>query len=255
MDYEILYQQYLVLEKALKDKSASMVKLQKTLVKEMDQGDLKSASKDLQTMLNVDAELALVLRQAQETIDGFDARAYLENGFFADQMLRLCAEHQVDVIGSFPNYEIFPFKIRFDVDSQDIYIDRKKVSCSRPESFVQSVKEAREKLMKVSFNAAQFASELANSYDLALLKLEKEHESDVYLQTLYKFLVPMSRFRKDYDQQSFAFDLARLYSAEPVELKDGRRFQFGHSRHSNKAIRILDNTGHEQYLATIRFFL
>ena len=254
MDYEILYQQYLMLEKALKDKSASMVKLQKALAKEMALGDLKSASKNIQTMLNVDAELALVLRQSQETIDGFDARAYLENGFFAEQMLRSCAEHQVDVIGSFPNYEIFPFKIRFDIDSQDIYVDRKRVSCSRPESFVQSVKEAREKLMKVSFNATQFASELASSYDLALLKLGKAPDADVYLQTLYKFLVPMSRFRKDYDQQSFAFDLARLYSAEPVELKDGRKFQFGPSRNNNKAIRILDDAGREQFLATIRFF-
>jgi hypothetical protein len=197
----------------------------------------------------------LALRQSEEAVDGFDTRAYMENGFFAEQMLRLCAEHQVDVIGSFPNYEIFPFKIRFDVESQDIYIDRKKVACARPESFVQSVKDARERLIKVSFNAGQFASELAGSYDLALLKTSNAPDADVYLQTLYKFLVPMSRFRKDYDQQSFAFDLARLYSSEPVELKDGRKYQFGSSRHNNKAIRILDEAGHVQYLATIRFFL
>jgi hypothetical protein len=64
----------------------------------------------------------------------------------------------------------------------------------------------------------------------------------------------MSRFRKDYDQQSFAFDLARLYLADEITLKDGRKFQFGPSRNNKKAIRILDSLGQERYLATIRFF-
>jgi hypothetical protein len=108
--------------------------------------------------------------------------------------------------------------------------------------------------LKASFNAAQFANELANAYDLALVKLDKAPGSDIYLQTLYKFLVPMSRFRKDYDQQSFSFDLARLYSGEALMLKDGRNYQFGPSRNNNKALRILDNQGREQFLATIRFF-
>jgi hypothetical protein len=64
----------------------------------------------------------------------------------------------------------------------------------------------------------------------------------------------MSRFRKDYDMQSYAFDLARLYTADSDEAGDGRRFQFGPSRNNNKAIRIIDAAGNEQFLVTIRFF-
>ena len=64
----------------------------------------------------------------------------------------------------------------------------------------------------------------------------------------------MSRFRKDYDQQSFAFDLSRLYASGIDETKNGRKFQFGPSRLNNKAIRILDQNGQEVFLATIRFF-
>ena len=64
----------------------------------------------------------------------------------------------------------------------------------------------------------------------------------------------MSRFRKDYDQQSFAFDLARLYGSDLEAAKDGRKLQFGPSRNIGRAIRILDKEGNEQYLATIRFF-
>ena len=92
-------------------------------------------------------------------------------------------------------------------------------------------------------------------YDLAVLKLKKGPEADIYLKSLHKFLAPMSRFRKDYDQQSFAFDLARLYADHSVETtKNGRRFQFGPSRDIAKSIRILDENGQEQFLATIRFY-
>ena len=124
----------------------------------------------------------------------------------------------------------------------------------RPASFVNTVKAGQERLTRAPFNAAAFAAELADAYDLAILKTGKNPESDLYLQSLYKFLAPMSRYRKDYDQQSYAFDLARLYANRSLELKDGRRFQFGPSRNSGKSLRILDSEGKEQFLATIRFY-
>jgi len=254
MDYEVVLQEYKVLEKSLKEKTSIVSKVQKALAKEMEKGDLRSFSKDILTIQDTSVNISQILKEMQELIDGFDTKSYFENGSFAQQMLSLCEENQVDVIGDFPNYEMFPYKVRFDVENQDLYMDRKKVSCMRPMNFVQKVKLGREKLVKVSFNASKFASELANAYDLALIKLGKKDYTDIYLQTLYKFLVPMSRFRKDYDQQSFAFDLARLYSEGSLELKDGRKFQFGPSRNNNKAIRILDNEGREQFLATIRFY-
>ncbi len=67
-------------------------------------------------------------------------------------------------------------------------------------------------------------------------------------------MVPMSRSRRDYDMQSFAFDLARLYISKEDTAKDGRRSAFGPSRDGSQAIRILDDYGHEQYLSTIKFF-
>ena len=97
-------------------------------------------------------------------------------------------------------------------------------------------------------------NELADAYDLAVVKLKKRPESDIYLTSIYKLLAPMSRFRKDYDQHSFAFDLARLYMSDVEQTKNGKRFQFGPSRNNGKAIRILDKEGQEQFLATIRFF-
>ena len=64
----------------------------------------------------------------------------------------------------------------------------------------------------------------------------------------------MRRFRREYDVQAYALDLARLYTAKSNEAGDGRRFQFGPSRNNIKAIRIVDASGNEQFLATIRFY-
>lgn len=254
MNYENLYQTLQPDQKSLKDALASLQKLFKSSCREMESGDIKTLVRDLSSMKDAADLLSSSLESLKDTIESFDSRAYFENGEFAEQMLAVCREKGVDVRGEFPVYEMFPYRVKVDAENQDLYLDRKKLQCMRPQSFVDIVQKGQEKLNKASFNALTFVNELADAYDLAVLKLKKNPESDVYLTSLYKFLAPMSRFRKDYDQQNFAFDLARLYTSEIEETKNGRKFQFGPSRNNNKAIRILDKDGQEQYLATIRFY-
>lgn len=254
MNYEELYQSIQPSQKSVKDSLASLQKLFKAVTREEENGDIKSLVRDLESMKEAAAVLAASLEGLQDTVEGFDTRAYFENGDFADQMLESCQEKGVDVRGEFPVYEMFPYRVKLDVENQDLYLDRKKVQCMRPGSFVDTVKAGQEKLNKASFNALTFVNELSDAYDLALMKMGKNPGVDIYLTSLHKYLVPMSRFRKDYDQQSFAFDLARLYTSGVEETKSGRRFQFGPSRNNVKAIRILDKDGKEQYLATICFY-
>lgn len=254
MNYENLYQSLQPGEKSLKDGLASLQKLFKAVLKETESGDLKSLSRDLGAMSEAVCAMSEALEDMKSAADSFDAKDYFESGDFAEQLLDACQEKGVDVRGDFPVYEMFPYRIRLDVENQDLYLDRKKVQCMRPLSFADMVKAGQEKLNKASFNALIFVNELSDAYDLALLKQKKNPESDIYLTSLYKFLAPMSRFRKDYDQQSFAFDLARLYTSDVEETKTGRKFQFGPSRNNNKAIRILDKDGKERFLATIRFY-
>lgn len=254
MDYETLYQTYQKLEKELKDKLTAIQKLQKSISKNMEIGDLKAFQKDIAALEEAASEQKRIFTEMKETVDTFDMRAYLEQGDFAGQMLEICKEQQVDVNGDFPSYEMFPYRVKFDTENQDIQIDRKKMHCMRPQYFVKKIKAGQEKLLKASFNASAFANELAEAYDLAILKQKKEAGKDFLLANLYKFLAPMGRFRKEYDQQSYAFDLARLYSSGIEETKEGRIFQFGPVRKNEKAIRILDKNGKEQFLSTIRFF-
>lgn len=254
MNYEDLYQTLQPHEKSVKDSLTTLQKLYKALCRETESGDLKSLVRDLAVMSEAARAVSASLEEIRTAAEGFDAKAYFESGEFAEQMLAACEEKGVDVLGDAPVYEMFPYRVRVDAENQDLWLDRKKVQCMRPGSFAEMVRSGQEKLNKAPFNALTFVSELSDAYDLAVLKLKKQPESDIYLTSLYKFLAPMSRFRKDYDQQSFAFDLARLLISGIEETRNGRRFQFGPSRNSNKAIRILDKDGQARFLATIRFY-
>jgi len=254
MNYENFYEDLQPIQKSTKDSLASLQKLFKAVGKDVESGDMKNLSRNLESMAQAAAALSSSVDSMKETVNGFDTKSYFESGEFASQMLELCQEKGVDVQGESHIYEMFPYRVRIDAENQDLYLDRKKVQCMRPCSFVDTVKTGQEKLNKASFNALTFVNELSDAYDLARMKMGKNPGADIYLTSLYKFLAPMSRFRKDYDQQNFAFDLARLYTSGVEETKNGRRFQFGPSRNNVKAIRILDKDGKEQYLATICFF-
>ncbi|MHB8125260.1 MAG: hypothetical protein ACYDEJ_06365 [Desulfitobacteriaceae bacterium] len=258
-DYEDLFKQMVVVEKELKDKINSQQKLFKSLSKNMEKGDLKSWTRDLGAMRAYLKEQENLMEGMQTLVDDFGIRTYVENGDFVEQLLACCDRLEVDVKGEFPIYELFPFRVRVDTENLDLYLDRKRVQCLRPLTFVQDVKTSRDKLLKAAFDPRGFVKELAAAYDLMMLKQNQGQVptstvGDIYLKNLYTLLTPMRRFRKDYDLQSFAFDLARLYAEELRSTEDGRQFQFGPSRNINKAIRILDKDGREQYLATIRFF-
>lgn len=254
MNYEELYAELQIIEKELKEKVNASQKLFKAIGVETEKGNLKELAKNIEALQQATTAQTEILERLSTTVESFDVKTYFESGQFAEQMLLLCKEQGVDVQVDTPVYEMFPYRVRIDTENQELYLDRKKLQCVRPLSFVNTVKSSKDRLMKASFNAQVFLNELAEAYDVALLKQGKESGADLYLTGLYKVLAPMSRFRKDYDQQSFAFDLARLYASEVEETKNGRKFQFGPSRNNSKAIRILDAEGKEQFLATIRFF-
>lgn len=254
MNYETLYQNLQPHEKSVKDSLATLQKLFKGICRESESGDLKSLTKDLNAMAESAAAVAASLEEMKSAAGAFDARTYFENGEFAEQMLSACQEKGVDVRGEFPVYEMFPYRVRLDTENQDIYLDRRKIQCIRPKSFAETVQSGQERLNKAPFNALTFVNELSDAYDMAVMKQNRQPGADVYLTSLYKFLAPMSRFRKDYDQQSFAFDLARLYMSDVESTKTGRKFQFGPSRNNSKSIRILKQDGKEEFLATIRFY-
>lgn len=255
MNYEELYNSLQSLEKDLKDKQAAAQKQYKNTVKSTETGDIKSLVKNLEQLLLTFAEQQRIAEQLKQEVEGFDARTYFENGDFAGQLLEFCAEKEIDVKGEYPSYEMFPYKVKIDAENQDVYVDKKRIPCARPAELAKQIKTGQDKLNRAFFNAQSFLNELADAYDLAIIRGKKAPGSDLYLTDLYKLMVPMARSRKEYDLQSFAFDLARLHSSDIKETKSGRRYQFGTSRKSSKMVRILDREGREMFFSTICFYV
>lgn len=254
MDYEELLNEITPLEKKIKESLALAQKQQKTVCKDGENGDIRALRKDIQTLSDTLAATVSAIGQLQTAAEDFNIAEYFVSGEFERQMLDLCARENVNVKGESPVYEMFPYRVKIDIENQDIYVDKKKVQCVRPNGFVSTIKAGKAKLDKASFNPEAFASELADAYDLTLLKSGKKAASDLYLLDLYKTMTPMSRSRKEYDLQSFAYDIARLYSSGVTETKTGRQFQMGPGRNNSKAVRILDINGKESYQSVIRFY-
>ncbi len=259
MDYEILYESLQRLEKDLGDKLLALGRARKNLARNSEKGELKSLFKDLAQINGLISDCGDIAAEYEENARGFDVKEYMESGGFAAQMTAACQSLNVDIKGDYPVYEIFPYRVKIESESQELYVDRKKVVCARPLHFARTIKQNQEKLNRAPFNAAAFLNELADAYDTAVLRKSKggkavTSEGDILLKDLYNYIVPMQRFRREYDAQSYAFDLSRLYGSEVERTKDGRGFQFGSSRQSSKLIRILDREGNERYLGTIRFY-
>ena len=254
MNYEEFYEKIKPVQKELKDCTLLASRLYKKIEKGTESGNITEIKKNISSLLECADSLLKTAKDMEEEVGAFDCAEYFESGRFTKEMLEECGKKEIDVIGESPIFEMFPYRVRIDAENQDVYLDRKKMQTMRPKAVAETIYTSREKLMRANFNEQRFADELAEAYDTTILKLGKRAGADVYLTSIYKTLVPMGRFKRDYDQNSFAFDIARLYSSGLETTKKGRRWQFGPSRKNSTAIRILDENGNEQFLATIQFF-
>lgn len=258
MNYEVFYLEMQRLSTDLGDIIGNQSKAYKSLGKNMESGNLKNVGHEVLKLQNLGCDYQVSLQKMQEHLASFDPKQYLENGDFVQQMIECCQEKGVDITGHFPLYDVFPCKIKIDVENSELYLDGRKTLCLRPSGFVDAISLTREKLIGTTFNPMQFASELSWAYDATLLKQNigksSAPDTDCYLESIYKTLTPMRQFKQNYTMQNFSFDLARLYNSSIDAIKDGRKIQFGPSRNMKQAFRILDNNGNEQFLATIRFY-
>jgi hypothetical protein len=258
MNYEEFYKEYSELAERLKEQIATQQRLLKRINKSAEKGDLRAAARELPAARAIIADCDRSTAALAERIESADMRAYLESGDFARQLTELCMERRIDIKGEDNTYEVFPYRLKIDPQNGELLINKRKAAGLRPRAIVDLLEKERDKLLSAPFNPAKYAAELAAAYDIAVLVGAKGKKPtpgiDVYLTTIYKFLTPMGRFRREYDMQSYALDVARLYTAGFDEAGDGRRFQFGPGRNNNKAIRIVDAAGNERFLVTIRFF-
>ena len=112
MNYEELYADLTPLEKELKDAVNSVVRLNKTVQKDTDGGDISDLRKTLSSMEEAVSLLAQRVAGVKDRVEEFDARSYFASGDFTKQLLSECENRQIDVRGEKGVYEMFPFKVR-----------------------------------------------------------------------------------------------------------------------------------------------
>lgn len=256
MDYEVFLADTQVYIKEIKEKSDAQSKTAKKIDKCVSDGDVTALPKLISSLRETTREREEAINNLEMIYESFNGQEYMMSGDFTEQMIECCRQLGVDVQGSFPVYEMFPCRVTINPESQDVTIDRKKLSCLRPSRLISDIKKELDKLSRVSFNAQLFAKELAAAYDLAVIRASRKKNcapnAPMYALDLYDILTPMRRYKREYTKNNFAYDLARLYAQGEMALDDGRKLRFDTVRDMRKAIRILDRHGAEQFISTIR---
>ena len=260
--YESLYTELSEAEKKLNSAIADAKKHASAIVKSTESGDLKAADKMLAELKKDIENFTDRLQSAESILGSFDRTSYISSGDFKNQILEECAKQNVDVKETDGNVlEMFPNRVTINPDTQDVTVDKKKVSCLRPSWLIASVRNEQEKMGKASFNEQRFIDDMYAAYEsiiaLETMKNTKKNKAiskSVKLTDIYKKLAPTARAKKDYDALNFAYDVSRVYSSEGRFAKNGMRMEIDTAREIDKnAIRILDGFGNEYFLTTVRF--
>ena len=256
--YEVWYEEIKPTVKNLKDFAAAAARLQKSIQKDADSGNLVGMKKNIEALAAAAESLKESVAALDEQANGFDTKDYFISGDFERELLEACEAKEINVIGERGIYEMFPYKVRITGDEEhdtEVHMDRKKIPSFRPSFVAETIRAGQEKLNKAKFNSQTFMDELAEGYETACLKSGARMGSTQKLEKIYKAMAPTARARKEYDKQAFAFDLSRIYEKGPDAwvTKDGRRYNIGTSREGTKnGYRVLSSTGVEQYIYTLK---
>ena len=259
LNYEDLYTNLSSLAKNLQDTAGKITSAAKAVQKFRESGNLTEMKKTLENAKPLVGTLSERIDAVSQEVDSFDTHAYFVSGDFTRQFLEKCAEKGIDVKeGEKGVYELFPFKVRIygsEDRAEEIWVNGKKEKTFRPEAVVERIRKEREKIYNANFNQGPFLSELVEAYETVCAKEGTRVGTNVSLTKIYKAMTPMARARKEYDQLSFAFDLARLYELGQENWKapkTGKRYFIGTSRDGKSGIRVLDRNGVESYVAMFR---
>ncbi|MEW6448591.1 MAG: hypothetical protein AB1426_10970 [Bacillota bacterium] len=228
------------------------------LEKSLREGDLEQAERTLGWLETAVAKQLENLARLKEKLPTYDVTAYLAGEFDAD-FLAACRGLELQVTGTFPAYEVFPFHVRVYPERRTIEVNERVVRCLRPKVLAAYLKAQKNNLYKEAFNPTRFLDILANAYDTILavqnmgrdVRIQKD--LDVSLVTVYERLTPLPAQRRQYPRNMFAFDLHRLYVAGVFNTSDNRRLVLGDTRARGRSFVIYDTHGREQRFGSLRF--
>lgn len=216
-------------------------------------GDMRTIEAALRELegLKLDDPLGAV----QQSLNAFDYRAYLGSGFQED-FATACEAASIRLEGHFPNYFVFPFPVRVDPETLSVVVNRTRFGTLRPSALTAAIEAERDRLERSPFNLEEFLGALYRMWERLNQEQSGRHglrvRGPVSLKKVYQELIPFRRWRRDYPETFFAFDVQRVLSSGEPEF-NGHRCQLERGRGGAGALRMVDRQGQERLIETVNF--
>ncbi len=199
--------------------SAHLAKLERALR----DGDLGQAERVLGWLEATLGKQRETVARLKDKLPTYDVSSYLREEFHAG-FWAACREQDLPVTGTFPAYEVFPFKVRVRPEHRIIEVNERQLRLLRPRALAAYLKAANGRLYRERFNAVAFLEALAAVYDTMLAVRRAaygpvQEDLDVSLLEVYERLTPLPAQRRAYLGNMFAFDLHRLFVAVPLPIR------------------------------------
>ncbi len=221
-------------------------------------GDLEEVSRSLGRLEAASLRMAELAGAVNQKLGAYPVEEYLSCNFH-DTFMAVCKAEGLTVEGSFPRYEVFPFRVRVLVSSKSIEVNERKVRMLRPKALAQYLSKQKSKLEAASFNTQRFVDALARAYDLLISQRESGFGAklrqglDLPLMAVYEVLTLLPPHRRAYPAGMFAFDLHRLFVSDCFSASDGRTLVLGDARTRGQRVVTYDASGREHRFGSIRF--
>ena len=170
---------------------------------------------------------------------------------YIQQIESFLNQKQILFSGEFPDYQIPPFKLSFDLHKNVVKLSMgKKLFKStvlEPERLASWVVKYYFQICNSSFNQVQFCKEIMSAYKYLG---QSNWRLQISVKDIYRILTIKSSTRKEYSESVFMFDLARLLQMPTIEL-DGFCFEFSANKDSGKNYFLTDNRGKEKTVGLV----
>jgi len=220
-------------------------------------GDPSLIANALEQIKTVLGDIKPLAEGLQGLATSYDHKSYFEQ-MFHGEFINACQLTKLPAEGSFPNYFLYPLKVRIEVAKLGFYINKKFYRGLRMSFLVNEIKKTRDNIIRRPFNGKNFLSELANIYDELIEYYSAKNgvklpDQEVELRNVYRRLTPMRRWKNNYPESFFAFDLHQLLQSKLLYLPDGRRIHLAPAREERKNLVILDSGGGEMRIGLLSF--
>lgn len=157
-------------------------------------------------------------------------------------------EQQVPFSGTFPNYDIPPFKLSINTENFTARLSMgrrsQQTSSLSPTSLSLWIAKIYKNLVNSQFNHDRFCKELIEAY-LYLNPSDSEWRLPVLVKDVYKLLTIKNEAKQEYPESRFIFDLSRLLNQ--YEIKYGEYiFDFSPHKLPAKNYTLVNEVGKER---------